>query len=98
MLVDIRAILDEINILQPVFDEQHSMTRRLLKWVDRRQTVDNGNGNAPTGSGQVSQANVGIGVKGLTKWEDFAVSDQTEILKQRVEWLEKDAKRVLDSV
>jgi hypothetical protein len=94
MLVDIRSILDEINILQPVFDEQHLMTRRLLKWVDSK-TVDDGNGNTPNGGEQAGQVIVG---KGLKKWEDFAVSDQTEILKQRVQWLEKDAQRVLNSV
>ncbi|PMD12114.1 hypothetical protein NA56DRAFT_756854 [Hyaloscypha hepaticicola] len=130
ILVKIRTIIDEINILQPIFDEQHSMTRRLLKWVDSK-TVDNKNGNTlllgiRTILGEINDLQPGLGEdesmpakllkwleskmvdngsgsipnrgKGLKKWEDFAVSDQTEILKQRVQWLEKDAQRVLTSI
>ena len=129
LLRKIRSVIDEINILQPVFDEQHSMTRRLLKWVDiqtenrRKENAPNGRGNGngnvnvnhshnDNGNGngsvhgncncnyleQTGRANFDKGANGLQKWEDFAVSDQTDIIKQRVQWLEKDAQRVLNSV
>jgi hypothetical protein len=97
LLRDIRSIIDEINILQPVFDEQHSMTRRLLRWVEIKtgnsiteNAYNNGEQNGPKSSDK--------GGNGLQKWEYFAVSDQTDIIKQRVQWLEKDAKRVENSV
>ncbi len=98
-MCDIRSVIDEINILQPIFDEQHSMTTRLLKWVDiKTKNSKNENGNVPNDREQNRQTSSSKGSDALQKWEDIAASDQTDIIKQRVRMLEKDAKRVLDSV
>lgn len=96
MLVDIRTIIDEINILQPLFDEQHSMARKLLKWVDSK-ILRKGLRNIPSGDNQADVASIGSDA-GNSKQEEDAVSDQTEILKKRVQWLKKDSERILNSV
>ena len=109
LLRKIRSIIDEINILQPIFDEQHSMTRRLLKWVDvkmehsKKEGKDNGEDKQNHNSNWIRylqhfRGDVDTEVDGLQDWEDFEASDQTDIIRQRVQWLDKDAKRVQNYV
>lgn len=105
LLGRIRSIINEISILQPIFDEQHSMTKRLLKWVDiktehgkrdlKDDSKDNSNGAHDL---QGHRENVDRRVAELHDLEDFAVSDQTDIIKERVQRLDQNARRVLESV
>jgi hypothetical protein len=105
LLGRIRSIINEISILQPIFDEQHSMTKRLLKWVDiktkygkrdlKDDIKDNSDG-APDLQGH--RGNIDRQVAGLQNLEDFAVSDQTDIIRERVQRLDQNARRVLESV
>jgi len=145
LLRQIRGILDEINILQPIFDEQHSMTVRLLRLVSSKDkpslplpylgntgaescglsnpgssspnfsssrsssgpkgcdrvaspSADNGNGSGGMQNDGVNRRQVANDQDEWPVWEDLTAADKSEIIKKRIEWLDKDAKRVLNSV
>jgi hypothetical protein len=79
----IQLVIDEISLMQPIFDDQYIMTRKLLKWVNiKTENSDKEN----------------IDSEDLRDWTNFQIADHTDVIKKRVQALEKEAQRVLKLV